>query len=215
MPRSTAIINYTFILLAALCLPSIAAKPPKPLPLQPPIPFFKTTGEPFELEKPFPGITAALMLTDQQKTALSQAHQQTVRNPDLRNKISALELKADSTQAQRETVRREMKEARAQLRQRVAAILTPEQSTLASKIQDAAIAAEHEANDIFRADFEAAKADPRKSSEVREKSRVEAEDLLVQKLEKFLTPAQMQAIQQSATDLRAAEGPARKPKAPN
>src|SRR3954464_14812896 len=115
--------KYALFIIAALCLPSMAAKPAKPAPQRPASPFFKPTGEPFELEKPFPGITAALMLTDQQKTALRQAHQQTVRNPDLRNKISALEIKPDATEAERNAVRTEMEKARVELRQRIAAIL--------------------------------------------------------------------------------------------
>jgi len=180
----------------------MAAAPQKPLAPAPA--FFKTTGEPFELEKPFPGITAALMLSDEQKIALSEAHRQTVRNPELRNKISALELKGKATEAERETVRKELETAQAALRQRVEAILTPEQKTLAGKIEVVVTDAEHEANQIFEGEFAAAKDDAGKTTEIRDKARVEAEDLIVQKLEKFLTPAQMQAMQQAATQQRAA-----------
>jgi hypothetical protein len=192
------------LFIAALCFASIAARPDKAPPLRPPPPFFKTTGEPFDLEKPFPGITAALLLSNQQKTALIQAHQQTVRNPDLRNKMSAIKTSDNATPAPHKELRRQVDEARAELRDRVEAILTPQQRTLAIKIENAAIEAEHEANKIFDAEFDAAKGDPGKLADVREKARVEAEDMLVQKLEKFLTPAQMQAIQQSATAQRAA-----------
>ena len=191
------------MVIAVVGVASIAAKPAKPAPPRPAPAFFKSTGEPFELEKPFPGITAALMLTDQQKAALSEAHRQTVRQPELRNKITALELKPDATDAEREAVARQMRQAQAELRKRVAAILSPEQRALAEKIQNAAIEAEHEAHEVFDAEFEAARKDGA-SKELREKARVEAEDLLVQKLEKFLTAAQMQAIQRSATEQREA-----------
>src|SRR4051812_18790142 len=204
--------KFTLLIILALCLPVLAEKPARPAPAanRPASPFFKPTGEPYELEKPFPGITAALVLSDQQKTAMTEAYQQTVRNPGLRGRISVLERNPDAPEAQRKAVRDEMEKARADLRQRIATILTPEQSALAIKIQDAAVAAEHEANDIFRAEFEAAKIDPAKLSEIRAKARTEAEDLLVQKLEKFLTPAQMQAIQKSAGELRAADDLSRK-----
>jgi hypothetical protein len=195
----------TIALIAALCTAAIAAKPAKTASLRPAPVFFKSTGEPFELEKPFPGVTAALMLSDQQKMALSEAHQQTVRKPELRNKISALEAKADPTEAEREAVRKEQHAAQVELRKRINAILSAEQKALAEKIQDAAIEAEHEANDFFEAEFDAARDDLGKAGDVRKKARVEAEDLLVQKLEKFLTPAQMQAIQKSAMEQRAAE----------
>jgi Spy/CpxP family protein refolding chaperone len=185
----------------AICLVCIAAKPLKPA-SPPATPFFKTTGEPFELEKPFPGVTAALMLSDEQKSALSQAHQETVRNPKIRNKISALEVKKQPDPAEREAIRKEMDEARLELRQRVDAILTPQQKELVNKIQDAATEAEHEANEFFDPEFREAKGEEN-LRDVREKARVEAEDILVQKLEKFLTPAQMQAIQQAATEQRA------------
>jgi Spy/CpxP family protein refolding chaperone len=190
------------MMVAALCLACVAAPPQKSSP--PAAVFFKATGEPFELEKPFPGITAALMLTNEQKIALSEAHRQTVRNPELRNKIAALKSKDNPIEAQREAVRKELESAQAALRARVDAILTPEQKTLAAKIEVAVIDAEHEANQIFEGELAAAKDDPLKTTEVREKARVEAEDLIVQKLEKFLTPTQMQAMQQAATQQRAA-----------
>ena len=193
------------MVIAAVCLSSIAAKPAKSPPLRPAPVFFKPTGEPFELEKPFPGVTAALMLSDEQKIALQQAHQQTVRHPDLRNKISAMELKGKPTEAERQAIEKQMQEARVELRKRVEAILSPQQRALAEKIQDAAVEAEHEANEVFDAEFEAARKDPANTKDLRDKARVEAEDLLVQKLEKFLTPAQMQAIERSATEQRAAQ----------
>ncbi len=183
----------------------IGAQGADSVPQPPATPFFKTTGEPFELEKPFPGITAALMLSEAQKTALKEAHQQTVRKPQLRQKISALEVKENPAEAEREVIRAEMAEARIELRRRVDAILKAEQKELVTKIQDAAIEAEHEANHIFDPEFKAAEGDEGKFRDVREKARVEAEDLLVQKIEKFLTPGQMQAVQLAATEQRAAQ----------
>jgi hypothetical protein len=202
--RGIVQITARAIVIAALCLASLAAKPAKSPPLTPAPVFFKPTGEPFELEKPFPGVTAALTLSDEQKIALQQAHGQTVRNPQLRNQISGLERKDNPTDAERRSVATQMDEARVELRKRVEAILSPQQRELAEKIHDAAVAAEHEANEIFDAELDAARNDPAKAGDVRKKAWVEAEDLLVQKLEKFLTPAQMQAIQRSAAEQRAA-----------
>jgi hypothetical protein len=48
--------------------------------------------------------------------------------------------------------------------------------------------------------------------DLREKMRVEAEDLLVQKLEKIMTPEQMQAIAKAATEQREIQEKERKRK---
>jgi Spy/CpxP family protein refolding chaperone len=199
-------------LLSAFSIPTFAAKPKK----MPSLPsgelFFTMKGQPYAMERNFPGITAALMLSEDQKAALSEAQTETIASPELRQKRAATKEKNNGTDEQREAVRREIEEARAKLSERVAAILTPEQKALVEKIQAAAMQAQLEARTTFEAEFNGAKGDKARQEELREKMRVEAEDLLVQKLEKILTPEQMQAVQKAAMEQRANEEAARKKK---
>src|SRR5688500_14998213 len=111
--------SLRIIVALGICLLSIAAEPLQSPPQPPATPFFNTTGEPFELEKPFPGITAALMLSDEQMAALREAHRQTVRKRQLRQKISALEANSNPPEIDRHVVLSELEEARVELRRLV------------------------------------------------------------------------------------------------
>lgn len=197
------------LLCVSICL--IAAKPGKAPSLPPGDIFFTIKGQPAPLERTFPGITAAFMFTDDQKAALNDAYQQTVGAPEVREQGASLKNNA-ATDAQRDTFRQLMDDARSELQKEVASILTPEQKALIPKIQAAADQAQKEARESFSADFATAKGDAAKANDLREKVKVEAEDLFVQKLEKFLTPAQMEAIRQAATQQKDADEQARKKK---
>jgi hypothetical protein len=194
---------------SVLCLAQVAAKPPKKAGLPPGDLFFTMKGQPYAMERNFPGITAALMLSDEQKQAIHDAQQQTTASPQMREKMAAVKDKNAGNEAERQVVRTEMAAARGELAQRVSTILTAEQKALVEKIQQAAMESQQEARGIFKDEFAASKGDAAKAAELKEKARVEAEDLLVQKLEKILRPEQMRAVQQAATEQRAAEELAR------
>jgi hypothetical protein len=118
-----------------------------------------------------------------------------------------------ATDADRDALRKEVDDARAELQKQAAAILTPEQKALIPKIQDAAAEALREAREALAPEFTAAgKGDKAKSAELQQKVRVEAEDIFAQKLQKILTPAQMEAVRQAATQQREMEEQARKNK---
>jgi len=202
---------FKALLLISLSFLLIAAKPAKK-----PEPsgelFFTMKGQPYPLERTFPGITAALMLSDDQKADLFDAQQGTIDSPELREKKAAVKGKDAANEAERDAVRKELEEARAELAKEVARILTPQQKALIEKIQAAAMEAMQEARQTFEEDFTGSKGNEAKQSELREKVRIEAEDLFVQKLEKILTPAQMQAVQNAAAQQREAEERGRKNK---
>ena len=195
-----------------LCMCAIAAKPAKAPSLPPGDIFFTAKGQPFALERQFPGITAAFLFSDEQKAALNEAYQQTVGSPEVRARGASLKNNPAATDADKEAVHRQVQDARVELQNRVAKTLTPVQKALIPKIQDAATEAQKSAREAFSADFAAAKGDQAKADDVREKIRVEAEDQLVQRLEKFLTPAQMEAVRQAAEQQRRAEEQGRKNK---
>jgi len=197
-------------LLCALMI--AAAKPAKAPSLPPGDMFFTMKDRPFALERMFPGITAAFMFSEEQKTALNEVYQQTVGSPEVRAKASSLKNNPAATDADRETVQRQMEDARAELQKRVDKILTPEQKALIPKIQNAATEAQKGAREAFAPDFAVAKGDKAKSDDLRERVRVEAEDQFVQQLQKFLTPAQIEAVRQAAEQQQQADEQARKNK---
>src|SRR5436190_23867911 len=145
--------QFHWIGACVICLCVIAAKPAKAPSLPPGDIFFTMKDRPFALERMFPGITAAFMFTDDQKSALNEAYQQAVGSPEVRAKGSSLKNNPAATDADRETVQRQLDDARSELQKRVAAILTPEQKALIPKIQDAASEAQKSAREAFSADF--------------------------------------------------------------
>src|SRR2546421_11843304 len=200
------------IAVSIVCTLLIAAKPAKAPSLPPSDIFFTMKGQPFALERSFPGITAAFIFTEDQKTALNEAYQQTVASPEIRTKGSSLKNNSAATDADREAVHTQIEDARAELQKRVATILTPEQKALIPKIQNAAEEAQKNAREASSADFAAAKGDQAKAKDLREKIRVEAEDQFARQLEKFLTAAQMEAVRAAAEQQHQAEEQARKNK---
>jgi len=198
------------VLAFSICL--IAAKPAKTPSLPPGDIFFTMKGQPFALERTFPGIMAAFMFTDDQRMALNEEYQETVADPQLREKGASLKNNPAATDTDRQEMRKQQAEARAELQKRAETILTTEQKALIPKIQAAATEALKEAREAFPADPGATKGDKSKAKDLEEKIKVEAEDLFVQKLEKFLTPAQMEAVRQAATQQRESEEQSRKNK---
>src|SRR5258705_3570162 len=193
--RHTAFVLGISIFASAL----FAAKAAKAPSLPPGEMFFTMKGQPYALERTFPGVTAALMLSDDQKTALSEAYHQTVAAPELRAKGASLKGISAATDAERDTVRSQMQEARAELQKRVVAILSPDQKALIVKIQAAFEQAQRAARESLQQEFSAAKGNEEKSKELRKKYDVKAEDQFVQERQKCLTPAQMEGVTAAGT----------------
>ena len=123
----------------AICLFSIAllAAKAKTPGLPPGDMFFTMKGQPYALERTFPGIVAAFMFSEAQKADLNDAYYETVGSPDVREQGVSLKQKGASD-AERETYRKMMEDARAEMKKDVEKILTPEQKALIPKIQAAA-----------------------------------------------------------------------------
>src|SRR5438046_1289940 len=121
------------IALALICVALVAAKAGKAPSLPPGEMFFTMKGQPYALERMFPGVCGALMLSDDQKSALNDAYHQTVASPELRAKGAGLKGNGAATDAERDAVRSEMETARIELQKKVATILTPDQKELIVK----------------------------------------------------------------------------------
>jgi hypothetical protein len=197
------------VALCLICVGLLAAKGKTPG-LPPGDMFFTMKGQPYALERTFAGIVAAFMFTDDQKRDLNDAYYETVGAPDIREQGASLKQKG-AGDAERETYRKMMEDARAELKKDVETILTPEQKALIPKIQAAAEEAQKKAREAFAAEL-GVKGEKSRTPELQEKIRVEAEDIFVQELEKFLTPAQMEAVRQAAVAQKEADEAARKKK---
>src|SRR5436190_10235598 len=158
-------------LLVVCIFTSLAAKTKSPS-LPPGDMFFTMKGQPAALERIFPGVTAALMLSDDQKNALNEAYHETVAAPVLREKGLALRGNKGTSDADRDAVKSEMEGARIELQKRVSMILTPDQKELIPKIQAAAEQARRAASESLSAEFAVAKGDPQKAIELRKRMQV-------------------------------------------
>ena len=94
-----------------------------------------------------PGLTAALLLSEEQQDKLNEARQETIYSPALSEQARRLKTEPNLPEADREAVRKLMEEAREALKVRVGSILRVEQKEFIAKAaveRDAAAAAVRE-----------------------------------------------------------------------
>jgi hypothetical protein len=157
--------------------------------------FFTGKGQqPFALERVHPGITAALMLTDQQKTALNEALDQTVRNPQVRAAGVALKNNPTATDADRAKAKEAADDARAKLKEEVEKTLTADQKALVAKIQAAFDEAQKAVATALQAEYGQAKGNAEQTAKLRERSQDELRKELGERLDKILSPEQKSAV---------------------
>jgi hypothetical protein len=156
--------------------------------------FFIIKGQPFALERLHPGITAALMLTDQQKTALNEALDQTVRSPEVRAAGAALKSNPNATDADRAKAKEAAQEAREKLKEAVEKILTADQKALVAKIQAALDESQKAASTALKAEFAQAKGNAEQSAKLGERSQDELRKQLAERLDAILSAEQKSAV---------------------
>src|ERR1051325_9085961 len=100
--------------LCLVCVGLLAAKGKTPG-LPPGDIFFTMKGQPYAMERTFPGIVAAFMFTEDQKANLNDAYYQTVGDPVIREQGAALKGKG-AKDGELETYRKMMEDARAELK---------------------------------------------------------------------------------------------------
>jgi len=157
--------------------------------------FFTGKGQqPFALERLHPGITAALMLTDQQKIALNEALDQTVRNPQVRAAGAALKNNPSATDDDRAKAQQASQDARAQLKEAVEKTLTADQKALVAKIQAAFDESQKALATALQAEYGQAKGDAERTAKLRERSQDEIREQLTERLAKILDAEQKAAV---------------------
>lgn len=106
-----------------------------------------------------PGLTAALQLTDEQKQAIAAAREEWSNDEGLKSARSISKSDPSVTADQREKARATIDAATARLRERVDAILSPEQKAVIEKINKAYAAAVDDVGIVYQDKFASVKAD--------------------------------------------------------
>jgi hypothetical protein len=168
--------------------------------------FTGKNDSPLALENLFPGVVGALMLTDEQKQKLFDALAATVGREDIRNAGRNIKTDPNTTEEQRQAYRKMIREARTQLSEKVAAILTAEQKALVPRLQAAADEASRVAKEALAGEAPAKGADKAELAAFAAKVREKSGEEFARKLNGILTPDQFAAYQKAAEAQKAAGG---------
>jgi Spy/CpxP family protein refolding chaperone len=163
-----------------------------------------------------PGLNAALQLSDAQKQQISAARDEVNNDEAVKSARSISKSDPNVTAEQREKARAAVDAANAKLRERVAAILTPEQKALIEKVSAAYAAANEETGIVYSEKFASPsiKADPDARRRLQQEKSQDLEEGFLHKLDDILTPAQKEAMKRAADDEAkrgAAAGTVKKP----
>jgi Spy/CpxP family protein refolding chaperone len=168
--------------------------------------FFTGKGDqPFALERTFPGITGALLLTDEQKQKLNAVKDELMGSDAVREAGVILKTKANAGASDKEAARKVIDDARVKLQKEVAQLLTPDQKVLVEKINIAAKEAQHAAVEKYEADYAAAKGNEDRAAEVNKKMQEEAREEFARKMNNILTAEQKDSWHKAAAAQKAAE----------
>jgi hypothetical protein len=175
---------------------------------------FKTKGHPFALERAFPGINGALLLTDEQTQKIHAAREETVVTEAVKTATQTLKFNPNATNTEKEAAQKVIQEARAKLDEKVAGILTAEQKALVEKINTVAQEFQQSVLEEFQAEFTAAKGNEEQTEEVRKKFLEKLRADFPQKLNGVLTTEQKTGFEKAAVAQKAAEEESKKTKKP-
>ena len=127
---------------------------------------FKQKDRPFALEQLLPGANGAIRVSDEQKKQLATAIEETIDRREVRAAMAAAKLNPNATEAQKLEARRLVEQARTELKNRVARILTPAQTTLVEKINAAVAEAQQQTREAMQDDLLAIKSDSSRKDKV-------------------------------------------------
>lgn len=147
-----------------------------------------------------PGLNAVLQLTDAQKEQIAAARDEMSRDEAVKAARGISKNDPAVTAEQREKARAVFDAASARLREKVDAILTPEQSALIAKINSAYATAVEEIATVYEAKSGAVKNDEAARKRMQEEKNQDTEDQFLHKLDTLLTPAQKDAMTRAAED---------------
>ena len=168
--------------------------------------FFTGKGDqPVALERTFPGIAGAMMLTDEQKQKLHSVKEEIMGRAAVREAAQTLKTNPNATDAEKTAARKTIDEARTRMQKEVAEILTPDQKRLVEKINIAAAEAQRSAAEKYEAEYASAKGNEAQLAEINKKIQDEAREEFSRKMNNILTPEQKESWQKAAAAQKVAE----------
>jgi hypothetical protein len=165
---------------------------------------FTMKGNPAALERTFPGINAALLLSEEQMKKLHAARAETIGSDAAKEAGKLLKSDPNATEAQREAAKKTLNELRSELQNKVRVVLTADQQTLVQKLNDTSIEIHKKVREALEAEFSAAKGNDEAQKEVYEKYRKQLQDEFNTQIIQVLSPAQLEAVKKAAEAQKAA-----------
>ncbi|HSI12807.1 MAG TPA: hypothetical protein VK961_12230 [Chthoniobacter sp.] len=147
-----------------------------------------------------PGLNAILQITPTQQEQIAAARNEMANDEAFKAARSISKNDPSVTQEQRDKARAAVDAANAKLREKVAAILTPEQAALIAKVNAAYQGALDEVGTVYEEKFASIKADPAARQRVQQEKNQDTEDHFLHKLDTLLTPAQKDAMTKAAEE---------------
>jgi len=187
------------IILSSLCLaaPEKTVKEKGAGPID--YPFWSSKKRP-DAPEFVPGLNAILQLTPAQQEQIAAARNEIGNDESLKAARSISKNDPSVTQEQRDKARAAVDAANTRLREKVAAILTPEQKALIAKVNAAYQATLDEIGTVYEEKFASIKADPAARQRVQQEKNQDTEDHFLHKLDTLLTPAQKDAMTKAAEE---------------
>jgi hypothetical protein len=166
---------------------------------------FEYNGKSVALERTFPGIRSALLLTDEQKRQFDAAQKETVQSESVRAAGASIKGSPEAKAEEKEKAKQVVAAARKELLEKAAGILTEDQKALVKKLNTAAAESQTAVAERLREDLKDAKGDKTKADEVQQKMRESLIAELKTRAAKFLTPEQLAALEKGVEEQKAAE----------
>lgn len=147
-----------------------------------------------------PGLNAVLQLTDSQREQMTAARNEMSGDEAVKAARSIAKSDPNVTAEQRDKARATIDAANARFREKVAAILTPDQKALIEKINASYAAAAEETGIVYADKFASVKADEAARRRIQEEKNQDMEEQFLHKLDGILTATQKDAMNRAAQE---------------
>jgi hypothetical protein len=202
MMKRRTVFLWTALLGIAIAVPAAAQKPASP-PSVAHLPLWTVKGTP--TREFVPGLTAALLLTTEQREQLAQAWQETSGSAAVAAAARTLKSDPAATEAQKQAARALLQAAAARFQQQIDTILTQDQKALIEWIDSLYAEAGKAVRSAMEAEFAAAKGDPDATARLRQQAQEQRDAAFLRKLQQVLTSEQWAAMTKAAAAENAAD----------
>lgn len=162
-------------------------------------PFWSTPKRP-DSPQFIPGLNAILQLTPEQEEKIAAARSEAANDEEVKAARTMGKGNPSATPEQREKARAVVEAASTKLRERVKAVLTPEQLALIGKVNGAYQASHEEIGTIYEEKYASVKADEAARRRLQDEKNQDVEDNFLHKLDGLLSPEQKDAMTRAAED---------------